>query len=102
MVEWSITPVLKTGVLRGTGGSNPSLSAKAIKLDVRMLIQFFVAYGHQACLSEHERRKNNLHVSASFIAFAWTPAGAPGMHEVNPSFLRVCRLALHVQLFIVE
>ena len=27
MVEWSITPVLKTGVLRGTGGSNPSLSA---------------------------------------------------------------------------
>ena len=29
MVEWSITPVLKTGVLRGTGGSNPSLSARA-------------------------------------------------------------------------
>ena len=28
MVEWSITPVLKTGVPRGTGGSNPSLSAK--------------------------------------------------------------------------
>ena len=28
MVEWSITPVLKTGVLRGTGGSNPSLSAR--------------------------------------------------------------------------
>ena len=28
MVEWSITAVLKTAVLRGTGGSNPSLSAK--------------------------------------------------------------------------
>ena len=28
MVGWSITPVLKTGLLRGTGGSNPSLSAK--------------------------------------------------------------------------
>ena len=28
MVEWSITVVLKTTVLRGTGGSNPSLSAK--------------------------------------------------------------------------
>ena len=28
MVEWSNTPVLKTGVLQGTGGSNPSLSAK--------------------------------------------------------------------------
>ena len=29
MVEWSITVVLKTTVLRGTGGSNPSLSARA-------------------------------------------------------------------------
>ena len=28
MVEWSITVVLKTTVLRGTGGSNPSLSAQ--------------------------------------------------------------------------
>ena len=27
MAEWSKAPVLKTGVLRGTGGSNPSLSA---------------------------------------------------------------------------
>ena len=28
MAEWSNAPVLKTGVLQGTGGSNPSLSAK--------------------------------------------------------------------------
>ena len=28
MAEWSIAPVLKTDVPRGTGGSNPSLSAK--------------------------------------------------------------------------
>ena len=28
VVEWSITAVLKTAVLRGTGGSNPSLSAE--------------------------------------------------------------------------
>ena len=28
VAEWSIAPVLKTGVLRGTGGSNPSLSAE--------------------------------------------------------------------------
>ena len=27
VVEWSITAVLKTAVPRGTGGSNPSLSA---------------------------------------------------------------------------
>ena len=31
MVEWSITVVLKTTVLRGTGGSNPSLSAKRVQ-----------------------------------------------------------------------
>ena len=31
MVEWSITAVLKTAVLRGTGGSNPSLSAKSCR-----------------------------------------------------------------------
>lgn len=29
VVEWSITTVLKTVVLRGTGGSNPSLSANS-------------------------------------------------------------------------
>ena len=28
MVEWSITAVLKTVELRGSGGSNPSLSAR--------------------------------------------------------------------------
>ena len=28
VAEWSIAPVLKTDVPRGTGGSNPSLSAK--------------------------------------------------------------------------
>ena len=33
MVEWSITVVLKTTVPRGTGGSNPSLSAKSSSLN---------------------------------------------------------------------
>ena len=32
MVEWSITVVLKTTVPRGTGGSNPALSAES-KID---------------------------------------------------------------------
>ena len=31
MVEWSITAVLKTVELKGSGGSNPSLSAKENK-----------------------------------------------------------------------
>ena len=30
MAEWSIAAVLKTVVLRGTGGSNPSLSADEV------------------------------------------------------------------------
>ena len=36
MVEWSITVVLKTTVPRGTGGSNPSLSAKAPNGDIQI------------------------------------------------------------------
>ena len=39
MVEWSITTVLKTVVPRGTGGSNPSLSAK--NQPVGWLVLFF-------------------------------------------------------------
>ena len=38
MVEWSITTVLKTVVPRGTGGSNPSLSA--ISLDFQVITKF--------------------------------------------------------------
>lgn len=32
MAEWSIAAVLKTVELRGSGGSNPSLSAKMIEI----------------------------------------------------------------------
>ena len=32
MAEWSIAAVLRTVVLRGTGGSNPSLSAKRLQI----------------------------------------------------------------------
>ena len=41
MAEWSIAAVLKTVVLRGTGGSNPSLSAKRFKSN-KDLDLFFV------------------------------------------------------------
>ncbi len=41
MVEWSITPVLKTGAPRGAGGSNPSLSAIKQK-EVTEMASFFV------------------------------------------------------------
>ena len=35
MVEWSITAVLKTVELKGSGGSNPSLSANHLKLSAK-------------------------------------------------------------------
>ena len=41
MVEWSITTVLKTVVPRGTGGSNPSLSAnKGVNQQVMLFTPF--------------------------------------------------------------
>ena len=46
MVEWSITTVLKTAVPRGTGGSNPSLSAKSSMSNIVEL--FFYALSGQA------------------------------------------------------
>ena len=40
MAEWSIAPVLKTGVPRGTGGSNPSFSAQ--KKGIKTVPFFYV------------------------------------------------------------
>ena len=37
VAEWSIAPVLKTDVLKGTGGSNPSLSAEK-QISLRSLL----------------------------------------------------------------
>ena len=49
MAEWSIAAVLKTVVLRGTGGSNPSLSARKRQIKDSNLfdgfyLPFFVVY----------------------------------------------------------
>ena len=35
MAEWSIAAVLKTVELRGSGGSNPSLSAKRLQMTAK-------------------------------------------------------------------
>ena len=49
MVEWSITTVLKTVVLRGTGGSNPSLSAnKGVNQQVMRFAPFITPKNLQA------------------------------------------------------
>ena len=42
MVEWSITVVLKTTVPRGTGGSNPSLSASKTRNPLK-ISGFFIS-----------------------------------------------------------
>ena len=39
MAEWSIAAVLKTVELRGSGGSNPSLSAKRLQNDSKMVVR---------------------------------------------------------------
>ena len=41
MAEWSIAAVLKTVVLRGTGGSNPSLSARKKQIKYSKLFEGF-------------------------------------------------------------
>ena len=41
MAEWSIAAVLKTVVLRGTGGSNPSLSARKRQVKYSNLFEGF-------------------------------------------------------------
>ena len=45
VAEWSIAAVLKTVELRGSGGSNPSLSAKSTrKKRVSMKLTLFFAF----------------------------------------------------------
>ncbi len=42
MAEWSNAAVLKTVVLQGTGGSNPSLSANKALITNKLLIPFLL------------------------------------------------------------
>ncbi len=53
--SWSIAPVLKTGVPQGTGGSNPSASAK--------------------CIFTH--KKPSSFWAFLFLMFSWFPSGLP-------------------------
>ena len=51
MAEWSIAAVLKTVVLRGTGGSNPSLSARQKRRhDASLLVICLFSFVLQGCL----------------------------------------------------
>ena len=53
MAEWSIAAVLKTVELRGSGGSNPSLSAK--KKKESMMVPSFLFWRRHRAFSTHGR-----------------------------------------------
>ena len=59
MAEWSIAAVLKTVEPRGSGGSNPSLSAKKVTMKI---VTFFYA---QVCA----RELNLVFTSAPFLVY---------------------------------
>ena len=56
VAEWSIAAVLKTVVLKGTGGSNPSLSAREIK---PCKLKTYGAF----CFSANDKVSNLTHTS---------------------------------------
>ena len=73
MVEWSITAVLKTAVLRGTGGSNPSLSAKnkpSRRCREIGTFSFYIATSKaRFCKLMYEKKKEKLHYNFFFLIF---------------------------------
>ena len=60
MAEWSIAAVLKTVVLRGTGGSNPSLSATKKQKSVRKALQGTLA---DFFVLENRKNRHNLRLN---------------------------------------
>ena len=85
MVEWSITAVLKTVELKGSGGSNPSLSANNLKLSAKRWAFFVQGCQELApvrtCAGKAQRLK-----AVSFKLFARAPA-ASGQRKARPSGL---------------
>ncbi len=89
VAEWSIAAVLKTVDLRGSGGSNPSLSAKANRMI--FIIRFFCVLLEQcklACISEWQNTKKDV---PGHIRFAFRrPRGERGGNaggQIPPSGL---------------
>ena len=79
MAEWSIAAVLKTVELRGSGGSNPSLSANQNEERVRQG-SFFVCRHMGINLlngNVHKYRKESCYATSSF----WFALDAVGRHR---------------------
>ena len=78
MAEWSIAAVLKTVELRGSGGSNPSLSAQNKKESSRDSFLFFWAilrlFSHPltgALISQSSNDTRNKCVGCSWFSLVW-------------------------------
>ena len=67
VAEWSIAAVLKTVELRGSGGSNPSLSARLRRKKVsrNRYLLFFIPWHKFTCRQRHIKQKIQL---AAFCA----------------------------------
>ena len=74
MAEWSIAAVLKTVEPQGSGGSNPSLSARAGKAARKSQLFYF---GEQPGLPEAARQNKKVAVR-HFPALAGTPPAGKG------------------------
>ena len=109
MAEWSIAPVLKTDELRGSGGSNPSLSAKEAKQgdveEIRHL--FFVLVLRHANL--FVGRGSEIKVvdlsTPCFAYFARSPTASEGKDErsdVNPSLSAPKEKRFFASLFLLH
>ena len=67
VAEWSIAAVLKTVELRGSGGSNPSLSARprSKKVSRNRYLLFFIPWHKFTCRQRYRKQKTRL---AAFCA----------------------------------
>ena len=85
MAEWSIAAVLKTVEQQCSGGSNPSLSAKSIRMPRQLTGHFPFKYGAKLCLSEGVLMKK--YIAKQCILIGLKPS-LYGINEVNPLLFR--------------
>ena len=101
MAEWSIAAVLKTVVLRGTGGSNPSLSAASGNSATRILRVFFFDKRSLVNVFTDGRFSNKISIGSADTAISVykTRSKGKGDHTgANPSAFKY-RLWMRLILF---
>jgi hypothetical protein len=78
MAEWSNALVLKTSVPRGTGGSNPSLSAKTPE-NQRFTLVFLFPFANEARFSERDGYKKYRTLKADWFSNVFGRAPTHGI-----------------------